>query len=137
MPRWEREMRELKGVAFVGYHDSWSYFADWTGMIVAGTLEPKPGIPPQAEDVNRVIELIRKKKVRWLAVEPYYPQRIAQHIETETGARRVNLPAEGSGSEGYFDFIDRLLKKWGDAVHPPEPPVVEPSPQASTAPVAK
>ena len=46
------------------YHKNWVYFAQLFGLEEAGTVEPKPGIPPSPKHVRALIELIAKRSQR-------------------------------------------------------------------------
>src|SRR5262249_52086786 len=43
---WEKRAARLRGTKIVTYHKSWSYVADWLGLVEVGYIEPKPGVPP-------------------------------------------------------------------------------------------
>jgi zinc/manganese transport system substrate-binding protein len=49
LQKWGEEMRPFKGQKYVSYHRSWIYFAERFGLVLAGEIEPKPGIPPTAQ----------------------------------------------------------------------------------------
>jgi len=58
LSRWEKEAARLKGVAVVVYHKDMSYFINWAGMREAGSLEPKPGLPPTPAHLAELVERI-------------------------------------------------------------------------------
>ncbi len=49
---WLGEMMPLRGTAIVTYHKNWVYFVRLFGLEEAGTVEPKPGIPPSPKHVT-------------------------------------------------------------------------------------
>src|SRR5574341_937830 len=55
--RWTRVLAPLKGRKLVTRHRTLTYFLDWSGLVLAGVLEPKPGVPPPpshlAEQIGR------------------------------------------------------------------------------------
>jgi zinc/manganese transport system substrate-binding protein len=58
--RWEQQAAALKGVPLVVYHKDMSYFINWAGMREAGSLEPKPGIPPTPSHLAELIERMKR-----------------------------------------------------------------------------
>ena len=115
---WEAALKPLKGRAVVPYHKSWVYFEEWIGLQEAGTVEPKPGIPPSPEHVVKLIRTMRDKKVNLMLIEPYYPKSTAEHVAQETKAKLVTLPTEPFGAPGaadeaksYFGVFDAIVAR--------------------------
>ncbi len=52
----------LKGKKFIAYHKFFEYLAHEFGFEIIGYVEPKPGIPPSAGWVERIIELAKRTK---------------------------------------------------------------------------
>ena len=44
--RWRESLAPYRGTRVVTYHDTWIYFLDRFGLVSAGTVEDRPGIPP-------------------------------------------------------------------------------------------
>jgi ABC-type Zn uptake system ZnuABC Zn-binding protein ZnuA len=108
----------LAGKQCIAYHTSWAYFCSFTGLVVAGYIEPFPGVPPSPSHVAELKEEIPKAGIRLIVVEPYFDKRIPQRLADETGARVVTLyPSIGAQKEGesYTAFlrqnIDLLLEE--------------------------
>lgn len=109
---WNTELAPYVGTEVVTYHKLWSYFLDWAGLKLAGTIEPKPGIPPSPSHVADLIKRMEALDVKLVIAANYYPQKTPQIIAQKTGATFVALPAMVGGREGintYFDFIDALV----------------------------
>ncbi len=123
---WFRMARDLKGLAVVTYHLSWSYFARRFGIRVAGTIEPKPGIEPTPSHLAELLETMKRERVKVIIREPYYSEKIPCWLARKTGAVVVTLPNtagwDGAGKT-WFDLMDYILKSLRKAVGlPPEPP---------------
>ncbi len=109
---WNTELAPYIGTEVVTYHKLWSYFLDWAGLKLAGTIEPKPGIPPSPSHVADLIKRMEALDVKLVIAANYYPQKTPQIIAQKTGATFVALPAMVEGRGGintYFDFIDTLV----------------------------
>jgi len=91
----------LEGVEVVFYHNTWPYFCAFTGLIAAGFVEPYPGVPASPNHTRDIINLIRARGIRLIAVEPYFDRRVPDKIAQETGAVVVTLyPSIGGRREG-------------------------------------
>ncbi len=102
----------LKGLEVVYYHDSWPYFNTFTGLVATGFIEPYPGVAPSPTHVKETIDLVNNRKIKVLAVEPYFDKRIPNKIASETGARLVTLyPSLGARTKGetYLEWLERNL----------------------------
>ena len=64
--------RPYEGTKIVTFHDSWPNFAKRFELVVAGHLEPKPGIPPTPSHTLEIINLIQSQKIPVILIEPYF-----------------------------------------------------------------
>ena len=111
--RWAAALKPYRGTAVVPYHKSWIYFTSAMGLEAVAHLEPKPGIPPNAAHVLRVIRTMRSQKVALVLQEEYYPDRTARLIARKTGARLLILPggARLRRGESYLQRMDATVRK--------------------------
>ena len=76
--RWQHDAAALRGKRVVVHHREWAYLLDWLGMQRVGSLEPKPGIPPnmahlaqlkqQPADLIIIVTVERQETLRVAAV---------------------------------------------------------------------
>ena len=83
--RWERDGARLKDVPVVVYHRDLSYFIRWMGMREAGSLEPKPGIPPTPAHLAGLVEQMKRAPAKVIVYSPYNDARAAQFLSQRTG----------------------------------------------------
>jgi zinc/manganese transport system substrate-binding protein len=114
--RWESDGARLKGVPAVVYHRDFSYFIRWMGMREAGSLEPKPGIPPTPAHLADLAERMKRAPAKVIVYAPYNDPRAAQFLSERSGIPAVMLPFTVGGAEGakdlfglFDDTIARLL----------------------------
>lgn len=93
------------------YHASWLYFTHVTGLEVAGTVEPVPGIPPTGRHLSELVNLIRERRVPVLLLEPYFSGDAAAFLARETDIRvaRVSASCDTPAAESYLAHFDRLV----------------------------
>lgn len=102
----------LKGKQFVSYHQFFEYFALDFGFQLIGYVEPKPGIPPSAGHVEKLIELLKKDKPDAILTTRYNGEKEVRFLSQKTGVRYIVVPHDvGSTSEAkdWFALIDQVL----------------------------
>lgn len=105
---WESTMKPLRGSKIVTFHKSWSYFANWLGLDVAGEVEPKPGIPPSPSHTAELIQLVRAGKIKAIIVEPFYDTSASEQIARSTNARVLQLATSVGGVDAAKDYVSMM-----------------------------
>ena len=110
--KWNTEIQSFKGKDVLTFHKSLSYFADWTGLNVVATIEPKPGIPPSSGRVDELLKLLPNYQVKAILVENFYPKKIPEYLSQKANIPMVIVPTD-TGEEGintYFDLMETLIQ---------------------------
>ena len=113
--RWEQAGAKLKDMPVVVYHRDFSYFIRWMGMREAGSLEPKPGIPPTPAHLAALVEQMQRAPAKVILYSAYNDPRAARFLSERTGIPAVMLPFTVGGTEKardlytLFDETIRLL----------------------------
>ena len=117
MARWEKEGQSLKGVPVMVHHSSFSYLANWLGLKVVGTLEPKPGIEPTSGHLTALLNQQQASPARMVLRTPYNQDGPSQWLSGKTGVPAVLLPYTVGGTPEvndlfslFDDTLGRLLK---------------------------
>ncbi len=116
---WQVELAPFKGTKVVTYHKLWSYFLEWAGFNLAGTIEPIPSIPPTPSHVAEVIKTIESQQIKLVISANYYPRKTPEIIAQKTGATSLVLPTMVGAEEGinsYFELFDALVGKTTSAL---------------------
>ncbi len=111
---WNREFSTLKGVRVIAYHSLFNYLLKRYGIVLAGTLEPLPGIPPTRSHIEK---LLRLENVKIILVGVYNERRTARFLAERIGAKVVLLPHDvGSLPEvrDLFSLFDEILRRLKD-----------------------
>lgn len=114
--KWETAAKSLKGQKVVTYHNSWAYLLDWLDMNSIASLEPKPGIPPTAAHLEKVLGQVKGQDIKAILIAPFENQDGAEWLSKRTGIPIVELPFTVGGSvdannlEGLFEETIHLLK---------------------------
>jgi zinc/manganese transport system substrate-binding protein len=116
LARWEQQAAPLKGVAIVVYHKDFSYFINWAGMREAGSLEPKPGLPPTPAHLADLLDRMKIQPAKVIVYSPYNSPQAAEFLSSRANIPTVMMPFTVGGTDkakdlfGLFDdTIGRLL----------------------------
>ena len=112
---WLKKAMPFRGLKAMAYHKNWAYFADTFGIEVAGYIEPKPGIPPSAKHVQRMIKLIKDQDIKVMLVASYFERKSPQMIESRTGINAIYLPVHVTGLPEILDSF-QLIDYWIDHI---------------------
>ncbi|HXG03708.1 MAG TPA: metal ABC transporter substrate-binding protein, partial [Candidatus Binatia bacterium] len=116
---WQAALAPARGAPVVSYHETFTYFLRRFGLVQAGVIEDRPGIPPSPSHLAGLVRLMREQGVRVIVAEPYADRRVVDLLARETGARAVTLPAAVGGVRGvetYLDLIDHQVRTLAEAL---------------------
>ncbi len=108
---WMKAMLPLRGKKIVTYHKNWIYFVRLFGLDEAGTIEPKPGIPPSPRHVSELVELMKAHGIRLVLAANYFDEQKVKSVAARVGAEPVIVPLYVGGSEGVDDYF-QLVDHW-------------------------
>ncbi len=114
---WKKALKPYKGAQVVTYHKNFDYFLDRFGLKLFGTVEPKPGIPPNPRYLNETAEAMKAAGVKVVLYQPYYEADAAEQLAKKAGGTALEIPTEVNGMPeakdvfSKFDFIVSTLVK--------------------------
>jgi len=106
---WYKKMLPLYRLPIVTYHKNWTYFMTEFGLESAGTIEPKPGIPPSARHVLELTQMMKKRHIKIILAANYFDERKIRSIAAGVDAEPVIVPVyTGStpDTDSYCDLVD-------------------------------
>lgn len=112
---WLGKMQPLRGKSIVTYHKNWVYFLRLFGMKEAGTVEPKPGIPPSARHVAQLISMMKERKIKIILAANYFDESKVRSVAYKVGARPVIVPLYVGGVPGVDDYFE-LVDYWVNGI---------------------
>lgn len=102
--QWEAQAQSLKGTNVVVYHKSWTYLLNWLGIETVASLEPKPGIPPNASHLEKVLKDIQGKDIKGILVTPFENEKGAKWLSEKSGIPIIKLPFTVGGNSQAKDL---------------------------------
>jgi len=112
---WMGKMLPLRGTPIVTYHKNWIYFVKLFGLEEAGTVEPKPGIPPSPKHVTRLINLMKERDIGIILAANYFDEQKIKTVAARTNAEAVIVPIYTGGAKGTEDYF-KLVDYWVDGL---------------------
>lgn len=102
----------LKGKRFIAYHKYFEYLAADYGFRIVAYVEPKPGIPPSAGHLERLVQTIRQSGPNGILTTPYYGRREGDFLSRKTGVKIVVVPHDvgaTAGAKDWLSLMDQVL----------------------------
>src|SRR5262249_49253021 len=119
MARWTTTMGPFKGARVIVDHNMWLYFLTRFGLVQAGSIEERPGIPPTPGHLTRLIAAMKDARIKVILCAPWSDQKLAERVAQETSASVVVM-ASGvgaiKGADSYLDMIDANVKALAQAL---------------------
>lgn len=90
---------------------------DWSGLVVADLIEPRPGIPPSPSHILSLVDLIKRENIPLIVTENFCDPKPGRELSAKTGTKNLRIPASVGGDgtkptyEGLFDVIVARLKE--------------------------
>lgn len=112
---WMKKMLPLRGTPIVTYHKNWIYFLRLFGLEEAGTVEPKPGIPPSPKHVANLIRMMQERNIGIILAANYFDEQKIKTVANRTGAEAVIVPLYVGGAQGIDDYFE-LVDYWIDGL---------------------
>jgi zinc/manganese transport system substrate-binding protein len=103
----------LKGKRFVAYHRFFEYLAQEQGFQIVGYVEEKPGIPPSAGYIEKLVETMRRSKLDAIITTGYYGKSEIKALSQKTGVKSIVIPHDIGAAPGvndWFSLMDTVLK---------------------------
>jgi zinc/manganese transport system substrate-binding protein len=119
MTRWTKTLEPVKGSKVVVFHPLYIYFLSRFGLVQAGALEDRPGIPPSPTHLAKVIRQMQTEKIKVILVEPWNDRALAARVAEQAGAKAlVMATAVGAvkGTDNYIAAIDYNVKMLAEAL---------------------
>ncbi len=117
--KWQKQAKVLKGRKIIAHHKSWIYLSNWLDMDIIAYLEPKPGVPPTADHLSKLIKIAKNNKVDMIIFAAYQNPKSAKWLNKRTDIPAVELPFTIGGTKNasdLFGLIDDTINRMVEVV---------------------
>ncbi|MEF3192396.1 MAG: zinc ABC transporter substrate-binding protein [Campylobacterales bacterium] len=115
--QWQARMKPFWGAAIIEHHALFDYFLRRYGLLKVATIEPLPGISPNAKHIASVIAEGSKRQVKWVLLDLYHSQAEGKIVAGRIGAKAILLghdvgsTPEQMSLETLFESIVRSFEQ--------------------------
>lgn len=112
--RWQAKAEGLKGKRAVVHHREWVYLLDWLDIQRVGSLEPKPGIPPNMAHLAD----LKKLQADLIILSPANDAKPSAWLQEQTGTPVVVLPhtvGAVPNSDDLFGLFDEIIRRLSES----------------------
>ncbi len=103
--RWEKKAENLKGIAVVTQHKSWTYLIHWLQLKEITRLESRPGVPPSTAYLGTVLQQLQKTPVKGIMRAAYQNPKASAWLHDKTGIPLIVLPYTVGGNDDATDLF--------------------------------
>ncbi|HTN52404.1 MAG TPA: metal ABC transporter substrate-binding protein [Anaeromyxobacter sp.] len=117
--RWEAQLAPARGKKVFTQHRTMTYFFDWSGIVSAGEIEPRPGVPSPPSHLAELVGIAQREGVKAVLVEDYYDTKSAEVVARHAGAKLVLIPGDVGAEPGlktYEQYMDSVVGRIAGAL---------------------
>ncbi len=106
---WAGALAHHAGSRVVVDHTMWPYFARRFGLVVVGSMEPKPGLQPTTSHLKDLIARMRREGAGIILASSYVDPRHARFVSEHAAAKIVEMAHQAGARDGtdtYLRMID-------------------------------
>jgi zinc/manganese transport system substrate-binding protein len=104
--RWAKTLEPFRGTRVVVNHNLWIYFLSRFGLVQAGTIEERPGIPPSPAHLARLVRQMKDERIRLVIVEPWADRPTAERLGAAANAKVLVLAHSVGALKGIDSYLD-------------------------------
>lgn len=116
MADWTLRIQKTEIKELVTYHPSLNYFLDRFGLKAPVYLESKPGVPPSAQHVLSVINMMKKQNIKLILVDSFFDTKIAERIIKDVPGAKVMSVGISVGSQPGLIKLDDVTEQLVKAI---------------------
>jgi zinc transport system substrate-binding protein len=105
----ERVLSDARVTRVVTVHDGYAYLMQEFGIEIAGVVEPAHGLVPSAKELEGMVDLMKREKIRVVFTEESFPKPLLDVLRDATGAR-VYVISHVARGEYAADEFERAMQ---------------------------
>ncbi len=102
---WQSRLLPLRDEPMIAFHDDWSYFANRFRLNIVDFMAARDRAPPKRAKIAELTKLIKARGIKFILAEANQPERHANRLAKQTGAKVVLL----AGSVGELPQTDDYI----------------------------
>lgn len=110
-----RPLADARVTRVVAVHDGYAYLMQELGIEIAGVVEPAHGLVPSAAELEGMVDLMKREKIRVVFSEESFPAPLLTVLRDSTGARVYLLSHIAKGTYAADEF-ERAMQQNADVM---------------------
>lgn len=102
---WQTRLAPFRDEPMIAFHDDWSYFASRFRLNIVDFMAARDRAPPKRAKIAELSKLIKARGIKLILTEVNQPERHANKLAQQTGAKVVSL----AGSVGELPQTDDYI----------------------------
>ena len=94
----------------VTVHDGYGYLLQEFGIAVAGVVQPAHGLTPSAAELEDMVKLLKREKIKVVLTEESFPPQLLKVLRDETGVKVYVISHIASGAYTPDKFEKEMQK---------------------------
>ncbi len=119
LSEWQERIAKSGVKKVITYHPSMNYFLKRFNLTAVSHLEAKPGIPPSAQHILHVIDVMKKENVKIILVDNFFDTKIAERIKKEVAGSQIKSVGISVDSEPYLKTLPDVTEHLVRAIEAP------------------
>jgi zinc transport system substrate-binding protein len=99
-----RTLADARITRVVTVHDGYGYLMQEFGIEIVGVVEPAHGLVPSAAELERMVDLMKREKIRVVFSEESFPAPLLEVLRESTGARVYLISHIATGTYTADEF---------------------------------
>ena len=116
---WQDRITKSGVKKVITYHPSLNYFLKRYNLTAAAHLESKPGIPPSAQHILYVIDVMKKENIKIILVDNFFDTKIAERIKKEVAGSLIKSVGISVDSEPNLKTLSDVTEYLVRAIEAP------------------
>jgi ABC-type Zn uptake system ZnuABC Zn-binding protein ZnuA len=105
LSEWTARLLPLREKPLLAFHDDWAYFANRFRLNIVDFLASRDRAPPKRAKLRELAKLIKERGIRLIIAEANQPERHANRLAQQTGAKVVLLAGTVGELPNADDYI--------------------------------
>ncbi len=110
---WEKQAGPLKGRTVITQHASFGYLWAWLGIKPVADLEPRPGVPPTASHLKKVMALSKAQQPVGIVIAQHHDPKPGRWLANSMGmeSKLLILPSTVTDEQpdGIVRWLDQVI----------------------------
>jgi zinc/manganese transport system substrate-binding protein len=113
---WKTRVQKTKVKSVITYHASMNYLLKSMDLTAPLFLEAKPGVPPSAQHLLRLIDLMKSENIKLILVDNFFDTKVAEKVTAQVPGATVKSVGISVQSEEKLTSLEDVFEQLVSAI---------------------